>query len=198
MVCSDFHSLFRNCLFDCLSLRTDYRNKMETTSCCFVHLCLCARFGFTTTILAGGIYSIHRTTGPMACLNCFRSNISVISCICYQRKIVIVALNINLVNPPSACICIFHWIWIQRRCGSNVGLISLRLDTRSSYNAPWLEIVWNGGFGNCMDNNGFRIDEWSQFNSSIGNADSDYSSAQRDYLPNPVTRTRYHGIIMTF
>ena len=21
----------------------------------------------------------------------------------------------------------------------------------SSYNASWLEIVWNGGFGNCMD-----------------------------------------------
>ena len=75
MVRSDFHSLFWNCLFDCLSLRTDYRNKMETTSCCFVDLCLCARFGFTTTILAGGICTIHRTTGPMACLNCFRSNI---------------------------------------------------------------------------------------------------------------------------
>ena len=99
---------------------------METTSSCFVHLCLCACFGFTTTILAGRIYPIHRTTGPMACFNCFRSNIFDISCICYQRKVVLMAFNFNLGNSPSACICIFHRIWIQWSCGSNVGFVSLR------------------------------------------------------------------------
>ena len=171
---------------------------METTSSCFVHLCLCARFSFTTTILAGGIYPIHRTTGPMACINCFRSDILDISCICDQRKIVIMALYINLGNSPPACLCIFHRIWIQWRCGSNADFIGLRLDTRSSNHAPRLEIVWNGGFSNCMDSNGFRIDEWSQFNSSIGHADSDDSFAECDYLSNPITRTGHHGIFMTF